>query len=179
MGQRESSPFAGVLDQLDRDNESGGEGGLSQLNLEGVRIDEATARVFADYMRRRDMSRLKHINLGGCGLTFAAFHHLVEAICSRTPGLIRLDMVRPVNCLESQLMTMCLQFFKYCFILHVCLLNDFSCRLVVMLFIIIPLLTPFRVQLLYLLKAILWALKVPTPLEWFVFVFKTCRFKFT
>ncbi len=95
MGQRESSPFAGVLDQLDRDNESGGEGGLSQLNLEGVRIDEATARVFADYMRRRDMSRLKHINLGGCGLTFSAFHHLVEAICSRTPGLIRLDMV---NC---------------------------------------------------------------------------------
>ncbi len=94
MGQKESSPFANVLDQLDKDKQDGREGGLSNLNLSGVRIDETTAKIFADYMRRRDLTRLKYINLGDCGLTYSAFHHLVEAMCSRTAGLTRLDMVR-------------------------------------------------------------------------------------
>ena len=96
MGQKESLPFAGVIEQLDRDREEGREGGLSNLTLEKVRIDEAAAKAFADYMRRREALQLKFIQLGGCGLTYAAFHHLVEAICSRAPSLKRLDLVSEI-----------------------------------------------------------------------------------
>ena len=93
MGQQESFPFRGVIDQLDKDKEKGGEEGLSTLSLEYIKIDEKAARVLADYIRQRELLQLKWIRLGGCGLTFSAFHHIAEALCRDKSSLTRLDLV--------------------------------------------------------------------------------------